>query len=157
MLLTESQLSRIETPCVVIDVDRAKKNISALQAECGRRGVALRPHVKTHKMISFARMQVEAGAQGITSCKVSEAEVMADGGLEDIFIAYPMVGDFRVRRAIALHRRVKRLILAVDSAEGARALNAAAEEAGVTLEVRLEVDTGARRTGSPRDEALSCP
>ncbi len=155
MFLTARELSRLETPCVVIDVDRAKKNISALQAECGRRGVALRPHVKTHKMIPFARMQVQAGARGITACKVSEAEVMADGGLDDIFIAYPMVGDFRVRRAIALHRRIKRLILAVDSLEGARALNAAAEEAGVTLEVRLEVDTGARRTGSPRDEALS--
>ena len=55
--------------------------------------VAAVPHIKTHKMAVFARMQVEAGAQGITCAKVSEAETMAAGGLRDIFIAYPMVGD----------------------------------------------------------------
>jgi D-serine deaminase-like pyridoxal phosphate-dependent protein len=101
----------------------------------------------------FARMQVEAGAAGITCAKVSEAEVMADGGLDDIFIAYPMVGAFRVKRAIALAKRVKRLILAVDSLYCAEALNAAALEAGLRLEVRLEIDTGAKRTGVVLEDA----
>jgi D-serine deaminase-like pyridoxal phosphate-dependent protein len=100
-------------------------------------------------------MQMEAGAAGITCAKVSEAEVMADGGLKDIFIAYPMVGDFRIRRAIALKNRVDRLILAVDSLEGAQRLNDAAIAADVRLEVRLEVDTGAKRTGAPRMKAAS--
>lgn len=68
-------------------------------------------------MAVFARMQVEAGAQGITCAKVSEAETMAAGGLRDIFIAYPMVGAFRIRRALALAPKLDRLILAVDSWE----------------------------------------
>ena len=155
MNLTREQLESLETPCIVIDVAQAKRNIEAMQRACDKRGVALRPHVKTHKIVRFARMQVEAGASGITCCKVSEAEVMADGGLRDIFIAYPMVGAFRARRAIALSRRVDRLILAVDSSEGAKALDEAAREAGVTLEVRLEVDTGAKRTGAARAKAAA--
>ena len=117
-------------------------------------GCQLRPHIKTHKMPYFARLQLEAGAAGITCAKVSEAEVMADGGAEDIFLAYPMVGDFRIKRALALSRRVRRLILAVDSLEGAKALSGAAEAAGLTLEVRLEVDTGAQRTGVLQDHAV---
>jgi D-serine deaminase-like pyridoxal phosphate-dependent protein len=80
---------------------------------------------------------------------------MADGGLDDIFIAYPMVGSFRVKRAIGLAKRIKRLILAVDSRAGAEALNAAALKAKVRLEVRLEIDTGAKRTGVPLEDAAA--
>ena len=88
-----------------------------MQAEADAAGCRLRPHIKTHKMPLFTRMQLAHGAAGITCAKVSEAEVMADGGAEDIFIAYPMVGNFRIKRAIALAGRLKRLILAVDSME----------------------------------------
>lgn len=151
--LTSDQIDALETPCLVIDVAQARENIAAMQKQADACGVALRPHVKTHKMPLFARMQVEAGARGITCAKVSEAEVMADGGLLDIFIAYPMVGAFRIRRAIALSKRVQRLILAVDSPEGALMLEDAARDAGTVLEVRLEVDTGAGRTGVPRERA----
>jgi len=122
MQLNEKQLAGIETPCLVIDVERARQNVLAMQKRVDACGCALRPHVKTHKMPFFARMQMDAGAKGITCAKVSEAEVMAAGGLRDIFIAYPMVGDFRIRRAIALLPKVDRLILALDSLEGARAL-----------------------------------
>src|SRR5699024_348820 len=105
-----------------------------------------------------ARMQVEAGACGITCAKVSEAEVMAAGGLRDIFIAYPLVGAFRIRRALALARHLDRLILAVDSLPGAEALSEAAAAAGQEVEIRLEIDTGAGRTGIPFSEAaaLAC-
>ncbi|MGN1367905.1 MAG: alanine racemase [Aristaeellaceae bacterium] len=154
MNLTHEQLEQLETPCMVIDVEQTKRNIEAMQRTADACGCALRPHIKTHKIARFARMQVECGAKGITCAKVSEAEVMADGGLQDIFIAYPLVGDFRIRRAIALAARVKRLILAVDSEACASALNAAAEAAGIILEVRLEVDTGAKRTGIPREQAV---
>lgn len=153
MKLTKEQLQQLETPCVVIDVAQAKANIKAMQAAVDAAGCKLRPHIKTHKIPYFARLQVEAGADGITCAKVSEAEVMADGGLKDIFIAYPMVGDFRIRRAIELSKRLDRLILAVDSLECAERLNAAALENGVCLEVRLEIDTGAGRTGVPMDRA----
>lgn len=143
-----------ETPCLVVDEPLARENIARVQQGVNAAGCQLRPHIKTHKMPYFARLQLEAGAAGITCAKVSEAEVMADGGAEDIFLAYPMVGDFRIKRALALSQRVRRLILAVDSLEGAKALSDAAEAAGLPLEVRLEVDTGAQRTGVLRDHAV---
>ena len=82
---------QFETPCLVIDEQIVKKNISDMQNAVDKAKCTLRPHVKTHKMPYFAKMQIDAGACGITSCKVSEAEVMADGGITDIFIAYPLV------------------------------------------------------------------
>lgn len=98
-------LHQLETPCVVLDTRMAEENIKKMQAACDVCGVKLRPHIKTHKMPLFAKMQLAAGADGVTCAKVGEAEVMADGGVDDIFIAYPMVGDFRVRRVIALAKR----------------------------------------------------
>lgn len=148
------RLSVPETPCLVVDEPLARENIARVQQGVNAAGCQLRPHIKTHKMPYFARLQLEAGAAGITCAKVSEAEVMAAGGAEDIFLAYPMVGDFRIKRALALSQRVRRLILAVDSLAGAQALSAAAEAAGLTLEVRLEVDTGAQRTGVLQDHAV---
>lgn len=146
-LVRQGALAVPETPCLLVDADIAKKNIARTQAAVSACGCGLRPHIKTHKMPYFANLQLAAGAQGITCAKVSEAEVMADGGADDIFIAYPMVGDFRIQRALELKKRLRRLILAVDSLEGARALNQAAGRDGTTLEVRLEIDTGAKRTG----------
>lgn len=137
----------LDTPCIVIDERVALANIRAMQKAADAAGVKLRPHVKTHKMPYFARLQVEAGASGITCCKVSEAEVMADGGLRDIFLAYPLPSRLKIQRAIALSRRLDRLILAVDSLEIAKMMEEEAKAAGVVLEVRVEVDTGARRTG----------
>lgn len=148
------RLSVPETPCLVVDEPLARENIARVQQGVNAAGCQLRPHIKTHKMPYFARLQLEAGAAGITCAKVSEAEVMADGGAEDIFLAYPMVGDFRIKRALALSQRVRRLILAVDSLAGAKALSDAAAAAGLPLEVRLEVDTGAQRTGVLRDHAV---
>ena len=153
--MKQEWIKSLETPCLVIDMQMAKKNIQKMQEETNVCGCRLRPHIKTHKMPLFARMQLEAGAVGITCAKVSEAEVMADGVVDDIFIAYPMVGEFRVKRAIALAGRIKRLILAVDSMECAIPLNTAAKQAGVVLEVRMEVDTGAKRTGVVRADAVS--
>ncbi|MDO4306425.1 MAG: alanine racemase [Eubacteriales bacterium] len=147
-------LEQLETPCIVIDMEKAKANIKKMQKAADIYGCKLRPHVKTHKMPLFANMQLEAGACGISCAKVSEAEVMADGGAEDIFIAYPMVGAFRVKRVIALAKRVKRLILGVDSMECAVPLNKAAGEAGILLEIRMEVDTGAKRTGVVQNQAV---
>ena len=155
MKLTKEQLAMLETPCVILDVAQARRNIEAMQAAADAAGCALRPHIKTHKMAVFARMQVEAGAQGITCAKVSEAETMAAGGLRDIFIAYPMVGAFRIRRALALAPKLDRLILAVDSWECARELSDAAQAEGLCLEVRLEIDTGAGRTGVPLEHAAA--
>ncbi len=143
----------LDTPRLVIDRRKMRRNIETMAAMARGSGVSLRPHVKTHKIPDIAREQLGAGAVGVTVAKVSEAEVMADGGVEDIFIAYPVVTGPKVRRAIALGKRV-RLVVGVDSVEGARTLSVAAEAEGLTLEVRLEVDTGLKRTGVPYEEAV---
>jgi D-serine deaminase-like pyridoxal phosphate-dependent protein len=142
----------VDTPHLLIDDARMRRNIEKMAAIAERNGVALRPHVKTHKIPRIARRQVEAGAAGITVAKVSEAEVMADAGLEDIFIAYPLVTDPKIRRAVDLGQKLQKLIVGVDSLEGARRLSAAA--GNQVMEVRLEVDTGLRRTGVAYDEAV---
>ena len=143
-----------ETPCLVIDEEIARKNILRVQNAVNAAGCALRPHIKTHKMPYFTRLQLEAGAAGITCAKVSEAEVMAEAGAEDIFIAYPMVGEFRIKRAFALQQKIRRLILAADSLDCAAALSHAAQAQGLTAELRLEIDTGAKRTGVLREQAV---
>ena len=109
-------------------------------------GVRLRPHTKTHKSPHIARMQLEAGAKGITVAKVGEAEVMADAGFEDILIANQVVGHPKLRRLIELARRIRIAVL-VDSLEGMRLLEHAAREASEDIEVLIEVDTGKGRCG----------
>jgi D-serine deaminase-like pyridoxal phosphate-dependent protein len=142
-----------DTPYVVIDSAKMERNIVKMANLAKGSGVALRPHVKTHKIPAIARKQVEAGAVGITVAKVSEAEVMANAGIKDIFIAYPLVTEEKIQRAIALRQRT-RLIIGVDSLEGARRVSAVAGREEHILEVRLEVDTGLRRTGVPYEKAV---
>ena len=141
------------TPYLLIDGAKMGRNILKMANVARGSGVALRPHVKTHKIPSIAKEQLEAGARGITVAKLSEAEVMAASGIEDIFIAYPLVTDAKIRRAVRLGKRV-RLVVGVDCLEGARRLSAVAKAEDHILEVRLEVDTGLRRTGVPYDEAV---
>lgn len=143
------------TPYLLIDESIMERNIRRMAQAAARLGCRLRPHVKTHKIPEIALRQIAAGACGVTVAKLGEAEAMADGGIRDIFMAYPLVGADKIARAVALSRRAGRLILAADSLEGARALSAAAQESGAPLEIRLEVDTGLRRTGVPYGEAAA--
>jgi D-serine deaminase-like pyridoxal phosphate-dependent protein len=144
----------LETPHLLIDGALMGRNIDKMAGIAGERGVKLRPHVKTHKIPAVAGRQLEAGAAGITVAKVSEAEVMAEGGIRDIFIAYPLVTESKIRRAIRLSEVGVRIVVGVDSLEGGRRLSRAAALENLDLEVRLEVDTGLRRTGVPLDGAV---
>ncbi len=144
----------METPHLLIDGAKMDRNIEKMAAIARERGVKLRPHIKTHKIPMIARRQLEAGAAGVTVAKVSEAEVMADGGIRDIFIAYPLVTESKIRRAIRLSRGGVRLIVGVDSLEGGKSLSRVATLEDHELEVRLEVDTGLRRTGVSFDGAV---
>jgi D-serine deaminase-like pyridoxal phosphate-dependent protein len=143
----------LETPYLLIDGTQMKRNIARMSGIAEERGVKLRPHVKTHKIPSIAREQLKAGAVGVTVAKVSEAEVMAEGGIEDIFVAYPLVTESKIERALRLSRRIN-LTIGVDSLEGARRLAKRAALEDSILNVRLEVDTGLRRTGIPYGEAV---
>src|SRR5207237_1039737 len=111
-----------------------------------RLGVRLRPHAKTHKVPEIARLQIAAGATGITVSKISEAEVFADAGIDDLFVAYQIVAPPQLERLVRLARSV-RLRCAVDSREGAERLSRAATDAGIELGVMLEIDLGIGRTG----------
>jgi D-serine deaminase-like pyridoxal phosphate-dependent protein len=137
----------LATPCLVVDLDVVDLNVGRLAAEARDRGVALRPHIKTHKSVALARMQLDAGATGITVGTVGEAEVMAAGGIDDIFIAYPVWADgTRAGRIAALHRSVA-LSVGIDSVDGAERLARAVTRNDQPLTVLVEVDSGNRRTG----------
>jgi D-serine deaminase-like pyridoxal phosphate-dependent protein len=144
----------LETPYVLIDGVKTRRNIERMAGVARERGVKLRPHVKTHKIPKFAGEQLGAGAVGITVAKVSEAEVMAENGIRDIFIAYPLVTETKIERAIRLSWMAD-LTVGVDSLEGAAKLSEVAASEDEVLDVRLEIDTGLRRTGIPRDEAVA--
>jgi D-serine deaminase-like pyridoxal phosphate-dependent protein len=139
MLDPNMTLQEIDTPALVIDLDVMERNIASMAEYCKTRGVRLRPHIKTHKVPEIARMQVAAGAVGITAAKLGEAEVMADAGIQDIFIANQIVGDVKLKRLSALARRCRVTVLA-DSGEGVRLLGEAALTAGLKLEVCLELN-----------------
>lgn len=136
----------LETPCVVIDLERVERNLARWQAYCDQHGLANRPHIKTHKIPDFAKRQVALGAVGIACQKLGEAEVMADAGLDDILIPYNLVGAAKLRRAVDLARRVT-LTLTCDSTETAEGLSAAFGEAGRSVALLVECDTGAGRCG----------
>lgn len=148
------QFTTISTPCLLIDEAVMRRNMQRMQAACTRTGCGLRPHVKTHKCPELALMQLELGACGITVAKLREAEIMADAGITDMFMAYPLVGADKIERAVALAQRV-RLILSADAYSPAQALSRAAVEAGITLELRLELDSGMGRSGAAMEQALS--
>ena len=96
----------LPTPALLIDFDKAAENIRNMQARADGLGLKLRPHIKTHRMPFFAKMQIEAGAAGIACAKIGEAEVMADAGIEDIFIANEVIGIDKYERLRDLNRRV---------------------------------------------------
>ena len=85
--MTDLNAFDIDTPSLLIDLDGVEKNLDAMQKKADAADALLRPHIKTHKIPELARTQVQMGAVGVTTAKVSEAEVMADAGITDIFIA----------------------------------------------------------------------
>lgn len=136
----------VDTPAVLIDVDQVKANIAKAQAHANTVGMKLRPHIKTHKLPLFARMQVEAGATGITCQKLGEAEVMADAGLTDIFLPYNILGQEKLDRLHALHQRIA-LSVTVDNVTTLAGLAARFTDENRPLKVLVECDTGMGRCG----------
>ena len=143
----------IDTPTIIIDMEKVVKNINEMQAIANKYGCNLRPHIKTHKLPILAKLQIEAGATGITCSKVSEAEVMAASGFDDIFLAYPVIGGSKIERVSKLNKKIK-LTVGVDSIEGVLSLAQEGVKSGKAFQVRLEVDTGLKRTGVAYDSAV---
>jgi D-serine deaminase-like pyridoxal phosphate-dependent protein len=138
----------LDTPLIAVDLDLLQRNIAEMAALAVSHGVALRPHAKTHKSPHIARLQLEAGAVGLTCAKLGEAEVLVDqGGVSDILIAYPIVGDIKIQRLLRLLDRA-RIIVAVDTHQAAAALSQAISANHRVLEIYLEVNTGQDRAGA---------
>ena len=139
-------LGAIETPALVIDLDALERNIERMAGFARAHGMRLRPHAKTHKSTQIARMQIAAGAVGVCVQKVSEAEVLASGGVDDIYISNEVIAEDKLARVAALAGRI-RLAIAVDSTLGIERLAHAARAAGTTLDVFVEIDVGQGRCG----------
>lgn len=147
-------IEELPTPSVLIDVTILRRNIEQMAETARGFDVDLRPHWKTTKCAEVGRMQLQAGAVGLTSATAEETLALVDAGFEDIFWAYPPVGPQRVEAALLAARRA-RVIVGVDSLESATPLARAAADAGVDVEVRLEVDSGVRRTGVDPADAVT--
>ncbi|HEY3341218.1 MAG TPA: alanine racemase, partial [Anaerolineae bacterium] len=146
----------LDTPCLMVDLNRMERNILEWQTAVTAYGVQLRPHVKTHKVPEIACQQLSAGAGGITVAKVAEAEVFAAGGARDIFIAYPVIGVQKWQRVAQLAHACT-VTVGVDSEIGARGLSEAAAAAGTQIRVRVEIDGGLNRAGvQPEQAAALC-
>jgi D-serine deaminase-like pyridoxal phosphate-dependent protein len=144
----------IDTPALVIDIDIVERNAARMASLMRDRGIALRPHAKTHKSVQLGRIQLDHGASGITVGNLGEAEVFAAAGFDDIFIAYPIwVDGPKASRLRALHEWPGlRLTIGFDSVVGAERLAAAV--AGLpALPVLLELDPCNRRTGAAPEDA----
>ena len=143
----------LSTPALTVDLDVLERNLQRVAELCRRQGVGLRPHTKTHKTLEVARLQMAQGAVGLTVAKVGEAEVMAGAGLDDILVAFPILGEEKLRRLARL-ARARRLLLALDSEAAAQELSRAAAAQNSTIGVLVEFDAGGRRCGLDPGPAL---
>lgn len=145
----------LDTPALLVDLDRLERNLAEMAQRVRAGGKTLRPHTKTHKTPAIARMQIDSGARGLTVAKLGEAEVMAEAGFDDLFIANEIVGAAKIARLLDLLRRVS-VRVGVDSEAVAGPLGEAARAEALRVPVLIEVDTGLGRAGarSP-EEALA--
>src|SRR5204863_1316385 len=129
----------LDTPALYVDLDVLERNVKRMQQQCGAWGVALRPHVKTHKIAEIAQMQLDAGAIGITVAKLGEAEVLPG---DDVLVAYPLMPE-KLPRLQALSK-TRRVTVAIDSVEAAKGLNG--------IRTLVEIDVGVGRCGAQSPE-----
>ena len=150
-----SRKEDIDTPALLLDRNRLRGNIETMATLIGGMPADLRPHCKTHKSVEIARMQMAAGAVGITCAKVGEAEALVDGGIGDVLISSPIVGPIKLERLTALARRCA-VATVVDDVDNVRALSAAAGKARVKIRCLVEIDVGMGRCGvGSADAAVS--
>jgi len=139
-------ISELDTPYVVVDLDVLERNIARMAAYSAKTGIKLRPHIKTHKTPEIAKMQIASGAIGIAAAKPGEAAIMAAAGLDDIFIAYPIVAAQKAEHFLSLSDAA-RLSISVDSIEAAECLAKASDARGYDLPILVELDVGFGRCG----------
>lgn len=142
-----TKFPEIDTPALLIEDSILRSNIHKKQRLADRNNINLRPHIKTHKSYYIANLQKDAGAKGIAVAKISEAEVFAQNGFDDIQIAYIIIGDKKITRLYDLSLKVKRLTCCVDSKAGVKQIAKFFSERNAEAEVFIKVDIGYNRTG----------
>ena len=145
----------VETPEILVDRRRLEANVGRMAAATAASGIGLRPHVKTHKVLEIARLQVAAGAVGLTVATVGEAEVFVADGATSIFIAYPLWATPRTGRRLARLAERAHVAVGVDSPEGAANLAHHLGGAASQIEAWVEVDSGHHRSGVPAESLAS--
>ena len=146
-------VEQVDTPALLLDLDKMEQNIADISSFAREAGVAVRPHIKTHKSVEIAKRQIEAGAVGLTVAKVGEAEVMVAGGIKDIFIAYPLAAKAKLERVRKLMDQAK-VTVAVDSVEQADILEECFDPKS-PLNVWIKVNSGLNRVGvEPNEEVV---
>lgn len=143
----------LDTPAVIIELEKVEKNIRKFQEYAEKNNCDFRPHIKTHKMPRFAKMQMDYGACGICCATLGEAEVMAASGITDIFVAYTLVGKEKIERFLALGRQI-RIVCGIDNIIVASEISELAVAHGQIAELRIEIDTGHKRAGIQLDEIV---
>ena len=139
-------ISELETPAVVVDLDVMDRNLSRLADYCRKHQLLLRPHTKSHKIPELAKRQIESGATGITVAKIGEAEVMLNAGITDILIAYPIVGPDKANRLAKIAERAT-IVVSLDSEEAAVSISEAVSRRGAKVGILIELDVGFHRCG----------
>lgn len=143
----------IDTPALLLDADQMEKNMMDIIQFAEKYNVAYRPHIKTHKSIDIAKKQIEFGAIGVTVATVGEAEVMANGGIMDILIAYPIATRLKLKRIEKVMQKSK-VTIAVDSVTQATLLNDYFKESQQRLNVWIKVNSGLNRCGVEPNEVV---
>ena len=150
-----ARLEDVDTPALILDLDAFEANLKRLTDSLAGRGVAVRPHAKSHKCPQIAMRQIALGAVGVCCQKVSEAEALVEGGVADVLIANEVVGKTKLARLAALAKQA-RVAVCADDAGNIAALDGAAREAGTTLDVLVEINVGANRCGvEPGEPAVA--
>ncbi len=147
------RVADLDTPALIIDLDVMQRNLQRAAEYARSHDLRFRPHTKTHKIPALARLQIEMGAVGLTVAKTTEAEVMMKASPAELLVAYPVLGSAKTQRLAQLAQRT-RLTVSIDSIIVARAISAAAANAGVEIGVLLEIDAGLHRVGVTTGEAL---
>jgi D-serine deaminase-like pyridoxal phosphate-dependent protein len=157
-LWSQAVSPELPTPSVLVNEQVARSNIQRMAEFAWQHGKRIRPHLKTHKSVALARIQLELGAQGLTCAKLDEAECFLSHGFTSILIAYPILGHTRIMRAQRLVREYSDATIefVVDSTEGIESLERIAQGAGRTLQAWIEIDSGLKRCGvQPGEGAVS--
>ena len=140
----------LDSPALCVDLDKMEKNIKAVHIYLKGTGVGVRPHIKTHKCPTLAKMQVDAGAVGVCASKLSEAEVMLNNGIANVLMTSVNVTVPKIQKAMALRKKYKGFIQAIDNPQNAQDMQDAAKAASIVADVVVDINVIKRSGAGPK-------